>query len=159
MRRPAIGDTYVPVGSICGIAIHGKASIHPVSGSLEVRLVVDNLWSSEVAATMPAMKADPLVLIRPLEEAISSLDQREPMLHARIEDFKLEHERAGTATGDPFKGQQQLADAQAQVAQIEQLMRAKQEQQERERAAAPAAAPDAAIDADVETGEHEALAA
>ena len=103
--------------------------------------MVDNLWSSEVAATMPAMKADPLVLIRPLVEAIASLDQREPMLHARIEDFKLELERAGAATGDPFKAQQQLVDAQAQVAHIEQLMREKQEQQERERSAAPAAAP------------------
>ena len=157
LEAARIGDTHVPVGSICGVAIHGKASIHPVSGSLEARLVVDNLWSSEVAATMPAMKADPLVLVRPLVEAIANLDQREPMLHARIEDFKLELERAGAATGDPFMAQQQLVDAQAQVAHIEQLMREKQEQQERERSAAPAAAHDTTVGVDI--GEREALAA
>jgi N12 class adenine-specific DNA methylase len=154
LEATRVGDTYVPVGSICGVAIHGKASIHPLSGSLEARLVVDNLWSSEVAATMPAMKSDPLVLIRPLLHSIASLDQREPMLHARIEGHKVELDRALAATGEPFKGQQQLVDAQAQVARIEQLMREKQEQQQRERGAAPtddtytaAPAPDTVDDA------------
>jgi hypothetical protein len=153
-----VGNTYVPVGSICGITIHGKASIHPVSGSLEARLVVDNLWSSEVAATLPAMKGDPLVLIRPLVAAVGNLDQREPMLLARIEDHKLELQRAAAATGEPFKAQQQLSDAQAQVAQIEQLMREKQEEQGRERTAAAAALPDAETDLPT-TAEHHALAA
>ena len=152
-----VGDTYVPVGSICGVAIHGKAMIHPVSGSLEARLVVDNLWSSEVAATMPAMKADPLILIRPLVESVANLDEREPMLLARIEDHKLELHRAVAATGEPFKAHEQLAAAQAQVAEIEQRMREKQEQQERERSAAPTEAPEATADTDVD--HYEALAA
>ena len=94
LEAARIGDTYTPVGSICGITIHGKASIHPTSGSLEARLVVDNLWSTEVAATMPAMKADPLVLIRPLLETVAKLPDREPILEGRIEAFALEQDRA-----------------------------------------------------------------
>jgi N12 class adenine-specific DNA methylase len=157
LEAARIGDTYAPVGSICGINIHGKASIHPTSGSLEARLVVDNLWSSEVAATMPAMKADPLVLVRPLLETVANLPAREPLLEARIEGFALEYERAVAATGEAFKRHQQLADAQAEVARIETLMREKQEQQQRDRAAA---APAASADIDGhEPVEREALAA
>lgn len=116
---------------ICGVKIYGKASIHPTSGSLEARLVVDNLWSSEVAATLPALKADPLVLIRPLAAAIGKLDHREPMLERRIEGLKLELDHAINAAGEPFKGQQPLADAQADVDRIERLMNDKKEQQDR----------------------------
>jgi hypothetical protein len=79
------------------------------------------------------------------------------MLLSPIEDHKLELERARAATGEPFKAHQQLTDAQEQVAEIEKLMRAKQEQEERERSAAPPAPADATDD--VESGELEALAA
>ncbi len=137
LEAARVNEPYVPIGSICGVNIHGKASIHPFKGSLEATLVVDNLWSSEVAATMPAMKSDPLVLIRPLVEAIAKLDEREPNLLRRIETLKLEHARALAATGEAFKGQQALTDAQAEVTRIEKLMQDRKEQQDRERYATP----------------------
>lgn len=133
-----VNEPFAPVGRISGISIYGKVSVHPTSGSLEARLVVDNLWSSEVTATTPAMKADPLVLIRSLLDSISKLNEREPMLERRIAALKLELDRAVASTGEAFKAQQDLADAQAEVLRIEQLMKAVQDEKDRAKYAAPA---------------------
>ena len=145
LEAAEIGDSYRQIGVICGVAIFGKAAIHPTSGSLEARVVVDNLRSSEVAATLPALKSDPLVLIRSLVASVGKLDQREPMLERRIADLKLELDRATAATGEAFKGQDDLTAALEEVHRIERLMNEKKEQQDRERCAAaetPAALPD-----------------
>jgi hypothetical protein len=150
LEAARVGDVFGPVGVICGINIYGKAKIHPTSGSLEARLVVDNLWSTEVSATMPAMKNDPLVLVKPLLASVTNLHEREPMLNRRIDGLKLELERAISATGEGFKGQDALADAQAEVARIEQLMKEKQEQQDREKYASP---DDDSSDTDAEVPE------
>jgi N12 class adenine-specific DNA methylase len=133
LEATRVGDAYAPIGVICGVNVYGKAKVHPTSGSLEAFLVVDNLWSSEVAATMPAMKSDPLVLIRSITDTIAKLDEREPNLLRRIETLKLERERALDATGQAFKGQQDLSDAHAEVVRIEDLMKAKKEEQDREK--------------------------
>lgn len=124
-------DTYQPLGTICGIPVHGRPGRHIVSGSLQAHVVVDQLWSTEQTATLPQLHSDPLALIRPLTATISDLDGRQTMLAARAEELARELDHAIQASGQTFDREAEITAAQAEVHRIERLMAEKKERDDR----------------------------